>query len=536
MIVSLSPFWSETIPWGEFTLDNFRRIFEEARVTEAIVTSLVVSLVAVAIALPVGFVASSLLLRSRISGWHRTTLDLVVALPLGIPAVVFGAAFLLEYTRGPFILYGSRWVVILVYLVLMLPFTTRMQMSGMVALGESYVEASRVSGASAWRTNWQILVPLMRGTIGAAAALMFVLLTHEFTASLLVRSSTMQTMGTALYDFWSNGFYPEVAAIALVMTGVTLAGVIAAFADRRRRRAEQALMSSVAFGLTAFSTDESADPGQIAAATEAAGFRLLLFPDHTHVPVARRTPYPGGGEMPAHYRRTHDPLVASAWAVSASQHLRVGIGVCLVPARDPIVLAKQVASLDVMSGGRFVLGVGAGWNDEEIADHGVDPARRWAVMRERVLAMRAIWTDDEAEFHGRARVVRAAVVVAQAGAAAGPADHGRRPRRPGDRPGGRVRRRVAGDAVAGPPAAARAHPAAAGAGRGGRASGPGRVLPAVRRGAPGAGRQVGGQRRRAHRPVGAARAARADGRGDRPARRDDRGVRVTAARGRNGAT
>ena len=154
------------------------------------------------------------------------------------------------------------------------------------------------------------------------------------------------------------------------------------------------------FGLTAFSTDESADPGQIAAATEAAGFRLLLFPDHTHIPVSRRSPYPGGGEMPDHYRRTHDAIVASAWAISASTHLRVGIGVCLVPARDPIVLAKQVASLDAMSGGRFVLGVGAGWNAEEIADHGVDPARRWAVLGERVAAMKAIWTDDEAEYHG----------------------------------------------------------------------------------------------------------------------------------------
>ena len=90
----------------------------------------------------------------------------------------------------------------------------------------------------------------------------------------------------------------------------------------------------------------------------------------------------------------------AAWALGASERLRVGIGVCLVPARDPIVLAKQVASLDVMSGGRFVLGVGAGWNAEEIADHGVSPASRWAVMRERVLAMRAIWTEDEAEFHG----------------------------------------------------------------------------------------------------------------------------------------
>ena len=229
VIVALSPFWSETIEWGNLTLDNFRRIFDEARVTEAIVTSLVVSLVAVLIALPVGFAASSLLLRSKIHSWHRTTLDLIVALPLGIPAVVFGAAFLLQYTRGPLILYGSRWVVILVYLTLMLPFTTRMQMSGMIALGDSYVEASRVSGATGWRTNWQIVLPLMRGTLGGAAALMFVLLTHEFTASLLVRSSTMQTMGTALYDFWSNGFYPEVAAIALVMTGVTLVGVIVAF-------------------------------------------------------------------------------------------------------------------------------------------------------------------------------------------------------------------------------------------------------------------------------------------------------------------
>jgi probable F420-dependent oxidoreductase len=160
-------------------------------------------------------------------------------------------------------------------------------------------------------------------------------------------------------------------------------------------------MPEVSFGLTAFSTDESADPGEIAAATEQAGFQLLLFPDHTHVPVSSRSQYPGGAEMPVHYRRTHDPIVACAWAISASSWLRVGVGVCLVPARDPIILAKQVASLDVMSGGRFVLGVGAGWNAEEIADHGVEPARRWAVLRERVLAMKAIWTCDEAEFHGR---------------------------------------------------------------------------------------------------------------------------------------
>ena len=304
VIVSLSPFWSETIPWGEFTLDNFRRIFEEARVTEAIVTSLVVSLVAVAIALPVGFVVSSLLLRSRISGWHRTTLDLVVALPLGIPAVVFGAAFLLEYTRGPFILYGSRWVVILVYLVLMLPFTTRMQMSGMLALGESYIEASRVSGASAWRTNWKILRAADAG--------------HDRRRGRAhVRAADARVHGVSagpLVDDADDGDRP----LRLLVQRLLPRGRRdrpgddrghAGRGDRRlrdrwRRRAEQALMPS--FGLTAFSTDESADPGQIAAAAEAAGFCLLLFPDHTHVPVSRRTPYPGGGDdagpLPPHAR------------------------------------------------------------------------------------------------------------------------------------------------------------------------------------------------------------------------------------------
>jgi len=159
-------------------------------------------------------------------------------------------------------------------------------------------------------------------------------------------------------------------------------------------------VSSLAFGLTAFCTDRSATPGEVAVAAESAGFAVLLFPDHTHVPVARRDPYPGGGELPGHYARILDPIVASGWAIAASTTLTVGIGVCLVPAREPIALAKQVASLDVMSGGRFVLGVGAGWNGQEIADHGVARADRWAVMRERVLAMKAIWAEDEASFHG----------------------------------------------------------------------------------------------------------------------------------------
>lgn len=155
------------------------------------------------------------------------------------------------------------------------------------------------------------------------------------------------------------------------------------------------------FGITAFCTAESADPAAVAVACEAAGFRTLLFPDHTHIPVSRRSPYPGGIELPDHYKRTHDPLIASAVACAATRTIRVGVGVCLIPARDPIVLAKQVASLDVLSGGRFVLGVGAGWNAEEVEDHGVAADDRWDVMRERVLAMKAIWAEDVASFEGR---------------------------------------------------------------------------------------------------------------------------------------
>ncbi|MEU7858277.1 iron ABC transporter permease [Nonomuraea sp. NPDC049141] len=229
-IVSLSSFWSGTIDVSGFTLDNFRRVFAESGITDAIVNSLTISVISVAIALPVGFIAATLLLKGRRFRAVRTAVDFIVAMPLGIPAVVFGAGFLLTYSREPFILYGTHEVIVLVYVTLMLPFTTRMQLSGMVALGDTYQEASRTSGAGPLRTNAEIVLPLMRPTLAGAAALIFVLLTHEFTASLLVRAPTTQVMGTILFDYWSNGSYPTVAAIALVMTLVTSAGVFAAMA------------------------------------------------------------------------------------------------------------------------------------------------------------------------------------------------------------------------------------------------------------------------------------------------------------------
>ena len=227
-IVGLSPFWSADVHVSKFTLDNFREIFDQSNITSAISTSVTASLIAVAIALPIGFVAATLLLRGKQHRFMRSFIDFLVAMPLGIPAVVFGVGFLLAYTQEPFFLYGTKWVIILVYVTLMLPFTTRMQLAGMVALGDTYLEASRASGASSLRTNIRIVLPLLRSSIGGAGALMFVLLTHEFAASLLVRSPTTNVMGTTLFDYYTNGSYPTVAAIALIMTGVTAVGVTVA--------------------------------------------------------------------------------------------------------------------------------------------------------------------------------------------------------------------------------------------------------------------------------------------------------------------
>jgi iron(III) transport system permease protein len=227
-IVALSPFWSADIDVAAFTLDNFRQIFDESNITGAVTTSLIASLGAVLIALPVGFFAASLLLKGRKYRIMRPVVDLIVTMPLGIPAVVFGVGFLLTYTKEPLFLYGTRWVIILVYVTLMLPFAARMQLAGMVSLGNTYQEAARTSGAGAVRTSVNIVVPLMRSTIGGAGALMFVLLTHEFAASLLVRAPTTQVMGTVLFDYYVNGSYPLVAAIALLMTAITAAGVFVA--------------------------------------------------------------------------------------------------------------------------------------------------------------------------------------------------------------------------------------------------------------------------------------------------------------------
>ena len=155
------------------------------------------------------------------------------------------------------------------------------------------------------------------------------------------------------------------------------------------------------FGLTIFPTAESIQPAELARLAEERGFESLWFPEHTHIPASRRTPYPGGGELPPEYSRLYDPFVALTAAACATERLRIGTGICLIVERDPITTAKEVATIDRISGGRFLFGVGAGWNEEEMENHGTDPRRRFGLMRERIEAMREIWTADEASFHGR---------------------------------------------------------------------------------------------------------------------------------------
>jgi probable F420-dependent oxidoreductase len=155
------------------------------------------------------------------------------------------------------------------------------------------------------------------------------------------------------------------------------------------------------YGVTMFATDVSIDIVELARAVEERGLDSLWLPEHTHIPIGRKTPWPGGqGELPDEYKRSLDPLVALTAAATATERLRVGTGILLAAQRDPIATAKAVATLDHLSGGRAALGVGFGWNEDEMAHHGVAYGTRRDVAREHVMAMQALWADDEAAFAG----------------------------------------------------------------------------------------------------------------------------------------
>ncbi len=155
------------------------------------------------------------------------------------------------------------------------------------------------------------------------------------------------------------------------------------------------------FGLLIFATDYSIAPSTLAQEAEKFGFESLFFPEHTHIPASRQSPWPGGRELPQEYWHTHDPFVSLMAAAAVTSEIKVGTGITLVTERDPILMAKQAATLDFLSNGRFLMGIGAGWNAEEMENHGTPFADRWKILRERILAMKQIWTEEAAEYHGK---------------------------------------------------------------------------------------------------------------------------------------
>jgi probable F420-dependent oxidoreductase len=155
------------------------------------------------------------------------------------------------------------------------------------------------------------------------------------------------------------------------------------------------------FGISTFVTADGIDPVALGRAVEERGFHSLVVAEHSHIPVSRETPYPGGGELPPMYYKTLDPFVTLAAAAAVTSRIELFTGVALLIQRDPIHTAKEAASIDVISGGRFVLGVGAGWNLEEMRNHGTDPKTRGALLDEQIEAVKALWTDEPAEYHGK---------------------------------------------------------------------------------------------------------------------------------------
>lgn len=155
------------------------------------------------------------------------------------------------------------------------------------------------------------------------------------------------------------------------------------------------------FGTMLYSTDYAMRPDEFALACEERGFESVWLPEHTHIPASRRTPFPGGGDLPQDYWHILDPFLALTAAAAVTKTIKLATGVCLITERDPIVLAKEVATLDLISNGRFIFGIGAGWNAEEMENHGTAFKERWKVLEERIEAMKACWTQDDSEYHGK---------------------------------------------------------------------------------------------------------------------------------------
>lgn len=227
-LVSLEPFWSARIRWDRLTLANVQVVLTQPNLVAAITNSFVYALVTVGITLPLGYLCARTIYDRARKPVLSVLQEVIVSLPLGIPAVILGTGFLLAYTASPLRLYGTPWALILVYITIMIPFATRLQLAAMMNLGHDLTDAAAVSGAGLLRRLFTIEVPLMRASLGSAAALIIVLASHEFAASVLVRSQDTQVMGTVLYDLFAFGSYPQTAVMALLTCLVTGAGVLVA--------------------------------------------------------------------------------------------------------------------------------------------------------------------------------------------------------------------------------------------------------------------------------------------------------------------
>ena len=229
VLVSLSNFWSDDISLKDLSFQNFQEVFADRVFFDSAVTSIVVSVVAVLIVLPVGMlIALGIYNRDKLWKPVPAVLDVAANLPLALPAALLGFGFLFAYSNPAIGLYGTQEGLILAYVTIMIPYAARYQLSTLVSLGQTTVESSRVSGAGAFRTFALVVFPLARAGIASSAAIMFVLLIHEFGVSLLIRSANSNVMSVVLFEQYDAGGYPEVAVIALAMTAITAMGVFIA--------------------------------------------------------------------------------------------------------------------------------------------------------------------------------------------------------------------------------------------------------------------------------------------------------------------
>lgn len=224
--VSVSPFWTGSLVVPELTLRHWSSVLNNRGLVDAIWTSVRTSVIGIAILIPVGFfMAFALLQSTRITRPARMAIDLFATLPIAVPASLMGFGLLFVYSQPPIQIYGTTAVLVVTYVTLMIGHSTRLQFTTLVATGQEFLEASRACGAGPIRSFLQVMLPMCRKGIAATAALTFVLLFHEFSASLMVRSARTQVIGSVMYDVWAGGVYSQVAVLALIMVVVTVIGV-----------------------------------------------------------------------------------------------------------------------------------------------------------------------------------------------------------------------------------------------------------------------------------------------------------------------